>query len=261
MAQGLGFAVPGDTARWVLTELIGHGRVRRLSLGLTAAVVPVPRRLARALDLLNDRAVQVIATTPGGPSDAAGLLAGDLIVTVNGRIVSGVDDLHRLLARLPWDRPVILGIVRDERLFDVAVELRLGVKQADQVADTEEIDEVVPEGASGPRQDEARGAIALVGAALGGKPVGDPAGSRPAPPSSRSPAVSSSAGDRAGREASTQVVRRSTRQTPAGSRQNWPPHEAHQRVLLARRLWPVRRTSGISVRRLQDGQYNRRILR
>ncbi len=63
-AQGLGFAVPGNMARWVITELIGHGRVRRRSLALTATVIPVPRRLARALDLLNDRAVQVIATTP-----------------------------------------------------------------------------------------------------------------------------------------------------------------------------------------------------
>ncbi len=125
MAQGLGFAVPGSTARWVVTELIGHGRVRRLSLGLTATVVPLPRRLARALDLLNDRAVQVIATTPSGPSDIAGLKGGDLIVTVNERIVASVDDLHRLLARLPWDRPVTLGIIREDQLLDVAVEPRL----------------------------------------------------------------------------------------------------------------------------------------
>jgi S1-C subfamily serine protease len=125
MAQGLGFAVPGNTARWVLTELISHGRVRRLSLGLTATVVPLPRRLARELDLLNDRAVQVIATTSGGPSDVSGVNVGDLIVSVSGRIVASVDDLHRLLARLPWDQPVTLGIVRDDRLIDVAVEPRL----------------------------------------------------------------------------------------------------------------------------------------
>ncbi len=125
MAQGLGFAVPGNTARWVLTELISHGRVRRLSLALTATVVPFPRRLARELDLLNDRAVQVIAKTTGGPADVAGLHVGDLIVHVNGRIVASVDDLHRLLSRLPWDEPITLGIVRDDRLFDVAVEPRL----------------------------------------------------------------------------------------------------------------------------------------
>ena len=42
MAQGLGFAVPAKTAKWVLGELIAHGRVRRLSLGITATVTPLP---------------------------------------------------------------------------------------------------------------------------------------------------------------------------------------------------------------------------
>ena len=124
MAQGLGFAVPGNTARWVVGELIGHGKVRRLSLGISAAVVPVPRRLAREMDLLNDRAVQVVSTNPGGPAAAAGLREGDLIVSLNGRIVAGVDDLHRVLARLPLDRPVLLGVVREDRLLEVAVEPR-----------------------------------------------------------------------------------------------------------------------------------------
>jgi S1-C subfamily serine protease len=127
MAQGLGFSVPGNTARWVLGELIAHGRVRRLSLALTAATVPLPRRLARELDLLNDRAVRVIATTPGGPAERAGLQGGDLIVAANGRIVASVDDLHRVLARLPLDHTVTLGIVREEQLFDLAVDPTLHI--------------------------------------------------------------------------------------------------------------------------------------
>ena len=56
MAQGLGFAVPANTAKWVVSELLSHGRVRRLHLGITAALVSVPRRLIVDLDLLNDRA-------------------------------------------------------------------------------------------------------------------------------------------------------------------------------------------------------------
>ncbi len=125
MAQGLGFAVPGNTARWVIGELLAHGRVRRLSLGVTATSAPLPRRLARTLDLLNERAVQVIGTISGGPAAKANLRAGDLIVSANGRIVSGVDDLHRVLARLPVDGTLTLGIVRGEEHFDVLVEPRL----------------------------------------------------------------------------------------------------------------------------------------
>ena len=40
MAQGLGFAVPATTAQWVVGELLAHGRVRRLSLGVTVTIAP-----------------------------------------------------------------------------------------------------------------------------------------------------------------------------------------------------------------------------
>jgi S1-C subfamily serine protease len=76
MAQGLGFAVPANTARWVIGELLSHGRVRRVHLGITATLVPLPRRLMVSLDLLNDRAIEVVAVEPGesaarGGSDPA----------------------------------------------------------------------------------------------------------------------------------------------------------------------------------------------
>ena len=98
-AQGLGFAVPGNTARWVTGELITHGRVQRAFLGIAAATVELQRRLARELDVLNERGVEVQSVTSGGPADRAGILAGDLIIALEGRIVSGVDDLHRLLSK------------------------------------------------------------------------------------------------------------------------------------------------------------------
>jgi S1-C subfamily serine protease len=121
MAQGLGFAVPATTARWVVGELLAHGRVKRLSLGITAAVVAVPRRLARELDLLADQAVEVVEVRPGGAAASAGVQAGDLIVTAAGRIVASTDDLHRVLAALPASGEVVLQVVRDERLTEITV--------------------------------------------------------------------------------------------------------------------------------------------
>ena len=66
-AQGLGFAVPANTARWVVGELIGHGRVRRALLGIAGTAVVLPRQLVRDLDLLSDQAVAVVAVEPSGP--------------------------------------------------------------------------------------------------------------------------------------------------------------------------------------------------
>ena len=59
-AQALRFAVPGNTAQWVLNEILEHGQVRRRHLGIAAATVPLPASLARELDLLGDHAVEVV---------------------------------------------------------------------------------------------------------------------------------------------------------------------------------------------------------
>lgn len=122
MAQGLGFAVPSSTARWVVTELLAHGKVRRLSLGIAAASVLIPRRLVRELDLLADRGVEVAELVPHGPAELAGVQAGDVVVAVNDRCVTDIDDLHRLLATLPQDRPFELQILRHDRLLHLSVE-------------------------------------------------------------------------------------------------------------------------------------------
>jgi S1-C subfamily serine protease len=123
MAQGLGFAVPANTARWVIGELLAHGRVRRLHLGITATSVSVPRRLVVDLDLLNDRAIEVVAVEPGGPAAAAGMRPGDLIVGMGGRLLSSIDDLHRLLSNSGADRRLVLAVVRAGRELELHVDL------------------------------------------------------------------------------------------------------------------------------------------
>ncbi|HQU46853.1 MAG TPA: trypsin-like peptidase domain-containing protein [Pirellulales bacterium] len=121
MAQGLGFAVPADTARWVVSEILGYGRVRRPMLGLSVSMRPVGRELARRLDLLLDMAVEIVSVEPHGAAARAGLRPGDLVVAIDGRIVTGLDDLHRLLSRVGGGA-VTLSIVRGQRRLEMDVE-------------------------------------------------------------------------------------------------------------------------------------------
>lgn len=122
MAQGLGFAIPASTATWVIGELLSHGRVRRVRLGIAAGVRPLPRKLMLSLDLLEDQAVEILELDPAGPAAQAGLRGGDLIVAINDRVVSSVDDIHRLLARVSADQSISVAVVRDGRKH--LVELR-----------------------------------------------------------------------------------------------------------------------------------------
>jgi S1-C subfamily serine protease len=122
MAQGLGFAIPAKTAQWVVSELLAHGRVRRLSLGITATVASLPRRLVREHDLLSDRAVEVVEVLPGGAARVAGLMPGDLLLAVNGRIVTDVDDLHQILSGFRSSPQFTLSVLRGTRLLELPIE-------------------------------------------------------------------------------------------------------------------------------------------
>src|SRR6187431_832034 len=96
-AQGICFAVASNTARFVLGELIQHGRVRRAYIGISAQTVSVPRRHARAAEIDNAFGAMVTGCEPDGPADVAGLMSLDIVVRLDGEPVTGVDDLIRRL--------------------------------------------------------------------------------------------------------------------------------------------------------------------
>jgi S1-C subfamily serine protease len=120
-AQGIGFAVPSNTVQWITTEFLQHGRVRRRQLGLRGTVVQIPRALVVELDLISEFAVEVIDLDPKGVAARSGILEGDLIVSVNDRVVSSIDELHRFLARIPVDAAMELTIIRNGEQAAVTV--------------------------------------------------------------------------------------------------------------------------------------------
>ncbi len=112
VAQGIGFAIPANTAHWVLSQILLHGRVRRGYLGIVGRERPLDRRLARALELTQTRAVEVVSVKPAGPAASAGLHNGDVVLAANGEKVQHVDDLHRALGSWPFETPVTLTVLR-----------------------------------------------------------------------------------------------------------------------------------------------------
>ena len=121
MAQGLGFAIPSNTAEWVLQEILAHGGVRRRQLGIVANVTRLPRAVVRALDLLADQGVEVREVAPRSVADLAGLRPDDVIIALADRLVTSIDDLHRLLMTVPADHGFELTIIRGERQQTVHV--------------------------------------------------------------------------------------------------------------------------------------------
>lgn len=112
MAQGLAFAIPVNTAKWVVSELFRHGSIHRAHLGIAGQIRPLNRRIQRYFELTTTTGVEVISVEERGPASRAGLQTGDVIVKVNGQSVANVDDIHRLLTRQPAGSRVHVTILR-----------------------------------------------------------------------------------------------------------------------------------------------------
>jgi S1-C subfamily serine protease len=120
-AQGIAFAVAANTARFVVSEIMRHGRVRRAFIGISGDTVPLLRRTALAAGIASASALRVRGVEPGGPASQAGIISGDLIVAVDGHPVTGVDDLIRLLDGERIGKDVELQIVRAAKVSTTVV--------------------------------------------------------------------------------------------------------------------------------------------
>lgn len=118
MAQGLSFAIPANTARWVVSQLLQYGRVKRGYLGIAGQAIPLDNRICNRMQA---SAVLVAVAEKGGPADRAGLKEGDLIVAADSRVINSVDDLHQFLAQWPLGRALTLTIIRGDEQFNITV--------------------------------------------------------------------------------------------------------------------------------------------
>jgi S1-C subfamily serine protease len=120
-AQGLSFAIPVNTAKWVIGELVTRGKVRRAYIGISAGVRPLGRHLQRAFKLAKPSAVEVLDVDRRGPARAAGLRAGDIVVALGGEAIGTPDDLHRLLAGQAAGSVLKLTVLRGSELQELEV--------------------------------------------------------------------------------------------------------------------------------------------
>lgn len=126
---GIGFAVPIDTAKQIIPELIASGKIRRGYLGVTTA--PLTPKIAEQFNVPTKQGVVVVSVQPNSPASQAGLLGvqqdqeqlGDVIVKADGKPVETPDALVKTIGnRKPGDR-IALIVLRDGRERQVDVTL------------------------------------------------------------------------------------------------------------------------------------------
>jgi len=133
---GIGFAIPINTAKAVLNDLLTLGRVRRPALGVRT--IPISPELAEEIGLPVDYGLLIVEVTPGGSADSAGLrggseraylgnipimLGGDLIVAIDDQKVQDEDDLAQMMNNHRAGDTVKVTIYRGKKKLDVSVAL------------------------------------------------------------------------------------------------------------------------------------------
>lgn len=120
-AHGICFSVASNTALHVLAQVLAHGRVRRGRIGIVGEQVPLPPRLRDLAGLSQHSGVLVRDVATGSPADAAGVKAGDIVVSLDRSDVTGLDDITRLLDASRIGRSVELRVVRGQSQVTAAV--------------------------------------------------------------------------------------------------------------------------------------------
>jgi S1-C subfamily serine protease len=135
-SAGIGFAIPVNTAKAVLNDLVTLGRVRRPALGVQT--IPITPELADQMGLPADSGLLIVQVVPEGAADRAGLhggteraylgnlpimLGGDLIVAIDGQEVQDQQDLSQVMNSHRAGDTVRLTIFRGKKKMDVNVML------------------------------------------------------------------------------------------------------------------------------------------
>jgi len=119
--QGVGFAIPGNTAKNVMDQIVHHGKVSRGFMGI--APQDVTPAMAKQFGFSGSRGALVADVTAGGAADKAGLKSGDIITEVNGQHVAGAADLRVKVGALNPGAAAKLQIFRDGKERELSMTL------------------------------------------------------------------------------------------------------------------------------------------
>ncbi|MBI1912245.1 MAG: DegQ family serine endoprotease [Deltaproteobacteria bacterium] len=141
--QGIGFATPINMVKEVLVQLKDKGKVTRGWIGVS--IQELTPELAKSFGLKETKGVLISSVNPGDPADAAGIKAGDIIISFDGKPINELSDLPRTVASTTPGKTVDVKVLRDGKEKSVA--LRIGTK-----TDEEAVEQVPAEKETAPDQ-------------------------------------------------------------------------------------------------------------
>lgn len=135
--QGIGFAIPINMAKAVLTQLKETGKVTRGWLGVS--VQPVTPELAKSFGMKKEQGALVAEVIKDSPAEKAGLKVGDVILEFDGTLIKDMHELPRLAAVMPVGKKAVVKVLRNGKNIEKTVTI---AKMQDEAAAPEQTAEI-----------------------------------------------------------------------------------------------------------------------
>ena len=119
---GIGFAIPSNMVKSLTAQMVEYGQVRRGELGIMGT--ELSSELAKAMKVDAQRGAFVSQVMPNSAAAKAGIKAGDVITSLNGKPISSFAAMRAQVGTMPIGSKVTLGLLRDDKPVNVNVELQ-----------------------------------------------------------------------------------------------------------------------------------------
>ncbi len=116
-----GIAIRTSKVKGIVENLKSYGRVRRAYLGITSYSISIPEEVAKQAGINQDSGLMVVSVEPNSPAKKAGLLIGDVVLSLDGKQVESLHDIEQLLTQELIGKAVKLVVLRSEKLTELTI--------------------------------------------------------------------------------------------------------------------------------------------
>nr|MDQ3854364.1 S1C family serine protease [Thermoproteota archaeon] len=116
-----GIAIRTSKIKGIVENLKSYGRVRRAYLGITSYPISIPEEVTRQAGMSQDSGLMIVSVEPNSPAKKAGLLIGDVVLSLDGNKVGSLHDIERLLTQELIGKAVKLAVLRSEKLTELTI--------------------------------------------------------------------------------------------------------------------------------------------
>jgi serine protease Do len=117
--MGIGFAIPSSIVKPIIEQLKVHGSITRGWLGVK--IQHMDSKMANALKLPGTKGALVAEVTKGSPADKSGIIVGDIITSFDGKAVTNMNKLPKMVADYPINKKANVGLIRNGKAMTLSV--------------------------------------------------------------------------------------------------------------------------------------------